>query len=102
MKKLLCALLGMMLLLGTALADTSEQITPDSSNAPVIPAGTLSASLVTFTSNQTYAVYSAPDSKSIRGAKGRARVSTNGWIQVVGSDGDWMRQPFLIPQFGTR
>ena len=90
MKKLLCALLGMLLLLGTALANTSEQTTPDSSNAPLIPAGTLSASLVTFTSNQTYAVYSAPDSKSIRGAKGRARVSTNGWIQVFGSDGDWI------------
>ena len=90
MKKLLCTLLGMLLLLGTALADTSEQTVPDASNAPVIPTGTLSASLVTFTSNQTYAVYSAPDSKSIRGAKGRARVSTNGWIQVFGSDGDWI------------
>ena len=84
MKKLLCALLGMLLLLGTALADI------DASNAPVIPTGTLSASIVQFTSNQTYAVYSAPDSKSIRGAKGRARVSTNGWIQVFGSDGDWL------------
>ena len=84
MKKLLCALLGMLLLLGTALADI------DASNAPEIPAGTLSASIVQFTSNQTYAVYSAPDSKSIRGAKGRARVSTNGWIQVFGSDGDWL------------
>lgn len=90
MKKLLCALLGMLLLLGTALADTSEHPVPDASTAPVIPTGTLSASLVTFTSNQTYAVYSAPDSKSIRGAKGRARVSTNGWIQVFGSDGDWI------------
>lgn len=80
----------MLLLLSTALADTSEQPVPDASNAPVIPAGTLSASIVQFTSNQTYAVYSAPDSKSIRGAKGRARVSTNGWIQVFGSDGDWI------------
>lgn len=90
MKKLLCTLLGMLLLLSTALADTSEHPVPDASNAPVIPAGTLSASIVQFTSNQTYAVYSAPDSKSIRGAKGRARVSTNGWIQVFGSDGDWL------------
>ena len=85
MKKLLCALLVMLLLLlGTALADI------DASNVPVIPAGTLNASIVQFTSNQTYAVYSAPDSKSIRGAKGRARVSTNGWIQVFGSDRDWI------------
>lgn len=90
MKKLLCMLLGMLLLIGTALADTPEQTVPDASNAPVIPAGTLNASIVQFTSNQTYAVYSAPDSKSIRGAKGRARVSTNGWIQVFGCDGDWI------------
>lgn len=90
MKRLLSILLVTLLFIGTAFADTPEQTVPDSSNAPAIPAGTLSASLVTFTSNQTYAVYSAPDRKSIRGAKGRARVSTNGWIQVFGSDGDWI------------
>lgn len=90
MKKLLSILLITLLFIGTAFADTPEQTVPDASNAPAIPAGTLSASLVTFTSNQTYAVYSAPDRKSIRGAKGRARVSTNGWIQVFGSDGDWI------------
>ena len=90
MKRLLSILLVTLLFIGTAFADTPEQTVPDSSNVPAIPAGTLSASLVTFTSNQTYAVYSAPDRKSIRGAKGRARVSTNGWIQVFGSDGDWI------------
>lgn len=90
MKRLLSILLVTLLFIGTAFADAPEQMAPDASNAPAIPAGTLSASLVTFTSNQTYAVYSAPDRKSIRGAKGRARVSTNGWIQVFGSDGDWI------------
>ena len=48
MKKLLCAMLGMLLLLGTALADTSDQTVPDASNAPVIPVGTLSASIVQY------------------------------------------------------
>lgn len=90
MKRLFCMLLVTLLCIGTAFADAPEQTVPDASNVPVIPAGTLSASIVQFTSNQTYAVYSAPDSKSIRGAKGRARVSTNGWIQVFGSDGDWI------------
>ena len=42
------------------------------------------------TGNQTYAVYSAPTKKSIRGAKGKARVSTNGWIQVFGAEEDWI------------
>ena len=100
MKRLFCMLLVTLLCIGTAFADAPEQTVPDASNVPVIPAGTLSASIVQFTSNQTYAVYSAPDSKSIRGAKGRARVSTNGWIQVFGSDGDWILVQYDITDKG--
>ena len=66
----------------TALAEKTEQLS--------IPDGTLTASIVSFDSNKTYAVYSAPDIKSIRGANNRARVSTNDWIQVFGTDGDWV------------
>ena len=62
----------------------------DTASAPDIPQGTLNAEVTPFTPGQTYAVYSAPDSRSIRGAKGRARVSTNGWIQVFGAEGDWL------------
>ena len=90
MKKTISLILVLLLICGTAIADTSRVITMDTSNVPEIPAGTLSAQVIAFSGNQTYAVYSAPDKKSIRGAKGRARVSTNGWIQVFGSDGDWI------------
>lgn len=90
MKKLVSLILIMMLLCGTALADNGTVITMDTSNVPVIPEGTLSAEVISFTGNQTYAVYSAPTKKSIRGAKGKARVSTNGWIQVFGAEDDWI------------
>ena len=87
MKKILSILLSMALLIttffsSTALAEKTEQLS--------IPDGTLTASIVSFDSNKTYAVYSAPDSKSIRGANNRARLSTNDWIQVFGTDGDWV------------
>ena len=90
MKRIVSLVLTLLLLCGTALADTSKVITMDTSNVPAIPEGTLSAEVITFTGNQTYAVYSAPIKKSIRGAKGRARVSTNGWIQVFGYEDDWI------------
>ena len=88
MKKLLSLLLLCVLLCPAAMADTL--LTMDTTKVPAIPEGTFSAEVISFTGNQTYAVYSAPDKKSIRGAKGRARVSTNGWIQVFGSEGDWI------------
>ena len=47
-------------------------------------------------------VYAAPDSKSLRGAKGRARVSTNGWIQVFGSEGDWILVQYDITDTHNR
>lgn len=90
MKRLITLILTLIMLYAIALADEPATTMIDTANVPSIPAGTLSASLVSFTSNQTYPVYSAPDSRSIRGAKGRARVSTNGWIQVFGSEGDWI------------
>ena len=90
MKRLITLILTLIMLYAIALADEPATTMIGAANVPSIPAGTLSASLVSFTSNQTYPVYSAPDSKSIRGAKSRARVSTNGWIQVFGSEGDWI------------
>lgn len=100
MKKFLASLFALMMMLSAVLADEPAMI--DATNAPSIPVGTLSASLVSFTSNQTYAVYSAPDSKSIRGAKNRARVSTNGWIQVFGSEGDWILVQYDITDTHNR
>ena len=101
MKKFLLVLLALMLPLCVALAEDAE-IWVDTSNAPELPGGTLTASLVSFTSNHTYPVYAAPDSKSLRGAKGRARVSTNGWIQVFGSEGDWILVQYDITDTHNR
>lgn len=102
MKKTISLILVLLLICSTALADNSRVITMDTSNVPEIPAGTLSAQVIAFSGNQTYAVYSAPDKKSIRGAKGRARVSTNGWIQVFGSDGDWILVQYDIAKDHNR
>lgn len=90
MKKFVSMLLPLCLslLLFSAVAFAAE--------APSLPGGTLTADVVSFASKQTYAVYAAPDSKGIRGANGRARVSTNDWIQVFGTDGDWLLVQYAI------
>ena len=102
MKRLITLILTLIMLYAIALADEPATTMIGAANVPSIPAGTLSASLVSFTSNQTYPVYSAPDSKSIRGAKSRARVSINGWIQVFGSEGDWILVQYDITDTHNR
>ena len=84
MKKILSLILALLLLCGTALADTSQVITMDTSNVPAIPEGTLSAEVVSFTGNQTYAVYSAPNKKSIRGAKGDSGATFTPFVDAEG------------------
>lgn len=65
--------------------------------APDLPASLeLQAYPVTFTGAQKYEVYSAPDKTSIRGANGKAKVSTNSWIQVFGTEGDWVLIQYSI------
>lgn len=100
MKKLSALCLAVLLLFSVAVADSSSDeiviTTGTSTTAPAIPTGTLSASTVSFTANQVYPVYSAPSTKSIRGAKNRALVSTNDWIQVFGSEGDWILVQYAI------
>ena len=60
MKRLVSLFLILMLLCGTALADTGTIITMDTTNVPEIPEGTLSAEVIPFTGNQTYAVFFRP------------------------------------------
>ena len=102
MRKILSVFLTLILVCSTAAAETAKKKSIDVRNVPVIPAGTLSAEVLPFTGNQTYAVYSAPDGKSIRGAKIRARVSTNGWIQVFGAEGDWILVQYDITKKHNR
>ncbi len=102
MKKIISLILMMVLLCSNALADTAKEKTIDTSNVPAIPEGTLSAEVLPFTGDQTYPVFSAPDKNSIRGAKNRARVSTNGWIQVFGYEGDWILVQYDITKKHNR
>ena len=102
MKRMISVFLLLLLLCSTATAEIAKKKSIDVRNVPVIPAGKLSAEVLPFTGNQTYAVYSAPDGKSIRGAKSRARVSTNGWIQVFGAEGDWILVQYDITKKHNR
>ena len=56
------------------------------SNPPAIPSGQLKAQRIKFTGGQKFDVYTGPGAEYIRGAGGRASVSTNDWIQVFGSE----------------
>ncbi len=59
--------------------------------APDMPANSeLQSKDVQFTGGKKYNVYSAPDKNSLRGANGKASVSTNGWIQVFGEENGWI------------
>ncbi len=103
MKKMAMALITLIMIISLAIASfaesqevnanitfTTEDDPVQSMNAPAIPAGTLSADVFGFDAAQTYAVYSAPNVKSIRGAGGKSKVSTNDWVQVFGREGDWL------------
>lgn len=69
---------------------TTSEDDANAMSAPEIPEGTFSAEVFGFDSGKTYAVYSAPDVKSVRGANGKSKVSTNDWVQVFGREGDWL------------
>ena len=56
----------------------------------------LHAQNISFTANQKYAVYSAPSTASLRGANGKAAVSTNGQIQVFGQENGWLLVQYAI------
>lgn len=64
--------------------------------APAIPAGSLSAEVIKFSGGKKYAVYSAPDERSVRNANGKASVSTNDWIQVFGQENGWIMIQYAI------
>ena len=63
---------------------------------PSIPAGTLTAQKIKFSGGKSYAVYSGPDEEYMRGANGKAAVSTNDWIQVFGKENGWILIQYAI------
>ncbi len=79
--------------LPTTYAAAREKLT----QAPELPGSDkLAAQEIKFTGGRKYPVYSAPDETSLRGANGKAIVSTNSWIQVFGREGDWILIQYSI------
>ena len=55
-----------------------------------------------FRKNESYDVYSGPGKQYIRAADGKARVSTNGPIQVYGAEQDWILISYKTNGGGVR
>ena len=64
--------------------------------APDIPGGTLKAEQIKFTGGKKYEVYSGPGENYLRGANGKAVVSTNDWLQVFGRENGWIMIQYAI------
>lgn len=80
----------------SALPKTLEEAKKSITSAPIIPQGDFQAKEIKFSGGKKFSVYSAPDKHSLRGAKGKAVVSTNGWIQVFGQENDWILIQYSI------
>ena len=86
MKKFLLVLLALMLPFCVALAEDGETWV-DTSNVPELPGGTLTASLVSFTSNHTYPVYAAPGQQEPSRRRGTGACEHQ-WLDT----GVWQRR----------
>lgn len=75
---LIACLLLSLLLASPALADA---------NAPTLPEGDLQVMDVKLKPNKVWEVYTGPDWNYPAANNGKAKVSTNGWVQVLGGDG---------------
>ena len=68
----------------SAVTQSLEGFTVTAFDTPLFPDGGL------------FAVYTGPGGNYLRGANGKARVGTNGWIRVYGTDGDWALVEYSI------
>lgn len=80
----------------SAVPKTLKEARNKYTQAPSIPSGEMEAEKIKFTGGRKYAVYSGPGEDYLRGAKGKAIVSTNDWIQVFGREGDWILIQYAI------
>ena len=80
----------------SALPKTLKEAKNKLTSAPALPSGGLSAQEIQFTGGKTYNVYAAPDQNALRGGSGKAKVSTNGWIQVFGKENGWILIQYSI------
>lgn len=70
----------------TSLAEARAKL----SNPPSIPEGELQAREVAFRGGRTYEVLTGPGLPYRQAGGGKAKVSTNDWIQVFGREGEWI------------
>lgn len=65
--------------------------------APELPEDSeLVAENIKFTGGKKYAVFTGPGKDYLRGAKKKASVSTNDWIQVFGEDDGWILIQYAV------
>lgn len=57
---------------------------------------------VAFEAGRNYPVYSGPGEQYVRPNQGKASVSTNGWIAVLGVSGNWVLIEYELNQSGWR
>lgn len=88
MRRIFCLLLFILILLGAnGIAESNE----DFSNLY-----TLEVHDVVFPKGNRYAVYSGPGEDYLRGANGKAAVSTNAPIQVFASENEWIMIEYAV------
>ncbi len=81
----------------SALPKTLKEAKTKITSAPELPRSSgLIKQDISFSGGQKYEVYSAPDKASLRGGNGKAKVSTNGWIQVFGRENGYILIQYSI------
>ncbi|MHC1787164.1 MAG: hypothetical protein AB9880_08915 [Christensenellales bacterium] len=65
---------------------------------PDIPEGSLFLQEITLPRGRRLPVFSGPGEEYARAAKGKATVSTTGWVQVFGREGDWLMVQYEIQE----
>lgn len=73
-----------------ALPKTYNAAKAEYNNPPKIPTGTLTAKRVKFERDEMFDVYQGPGLEYGQAGGGKARVSTNDWIQVFGRENGWV------------
>ena len=74
----------------SAFPRTVQEAREKLSNPPSIPSGALSAQSISFSGGKKYEVYQGPGEEYGRAGNGKASVSTNDWIQVLGRENGWI------------
>lgn len=74
----------------SALLLLASQVSLADSDPPDIPEGSFFLQDVRLPEGYKQPVFTGPGEEYIRATKGKATLSTNGWVQVFGQEGDWL------------